>query len=240
MDRKRKTITKICGCLAAWMVILFVLTVGIYGIAGDGSLIAQEMLRHAPPETTGLPEKEYDGVGRMTAGYLTGQEAVFQYAFSDAEGRVYLCFQDHEADHMADCRELIRLAGTLRWITGGSGLFLIGAGMLFRRYRKIFAGGMLAGLLAAGILITGLAAWAAADFDGLFTAFHRAAFTNDGWLLNPRTDLLIRLMPVGFFITLAARLAMWMLAAGLAAGAAAWTMKKREGMFRFPGESREL
>ena len=240
MDRKRKTITKICGCLAAWTVILFVLTVGIYGIAGDGSLIAQEMLRHAPPETTGLPEKEYDGVGRMTAGYLTGQEAVFQYAFSDAEGHVYLCFQDHEADHMADCRELIRLAGTLRWITGGSGLFLIGAGMLFRRYRKIFAGGMLAGLLAAGILITGLAAWAAADFDGLFTAFHRVAFTNDGWLLNPRTDLLIRLMPVGFFITLAARLVMWMLAAGLAAGAATWTMKKREGMFRFPGESREL
>ena len=66
------------------------------------------------------------------------------------------------------------------------------------------------------------------------------AFTNDGWLLNPRTDLLIRLMPVGFFITLAARLVMWMLAAGLAAGAATWTMKKREGMFRFPGESREL
>ena len=69
MDRKRKTITKICGCLAAWTVILFVLTVGIYGIAGDGSLIAQEMLRHAPPETTGLPEKEYDGVGRMIYPY---------------------------------------------------------------------------------------------------------------------------------------------------------------------------
>ena len=40
------------------------------------------------------------------------------------------------------------------------------------------------------------------DYDRFFTAFHRLAFTNDLWLLNPRTDLLIRLMPEGLFMDL--------------------------------------
>ena len=202
------------GFLLVWAVILFTLAATVYGIAGNGSLLSREMLRHAPPETTGLPETEYEGVCRMTAGYLTGQEPVFQYVFSDAEGREYTCFQPHEADHMADCRNLIGLAGTLRWITGGLALLLAAAGVLLRK-RKAFSGGMFTGLGAAALVFSGIAAWALADFDGLFVTFHRVAFTNEGWLLDPRTDLLIRLMPVNFFITLGTRILVWALAAGL-------------------------
>ena len=101
------TIVKAAGFMLVWTVILFTLAAAVYGIAGDGDLLAREMFRHAPPEVTGLPETEYEGAGRMTAGYLTGREPVFQYVFSDAEGREYTCFQPHEADHMADCRNLI-------------------------------------------------------------------------------------------------------------------------------------
>ena len=202
------------GFLLVWTVILFTLAAAVYGTAGNGDLLAREMLRHAPPEVTGLPETEYEGAGRMTAGYLTGREPVFQYVFSDAEGREYTCFQPHEADHMADCRNLIGLAGTLRWITGGLALLLAAAGVLLRK-RKAFSGGMFTGLGAAALVFSGIAAWALADFDGLFVTFHRVAFTNEGWLLDPRTDLLIRLMPVNFFITLGTRILVWALAAGL-------------------------
>ena len=205
---------RLCGFLLVWMVILFTLAAAVYGTAGNGDLLAREMLRHAAPEATGLPETEYEGVGRMTAGYLTGREPVFQYVFSDAEGREYTCFQPHEADHMADCRNLIGLAGTLRWITGGLALLLAAAGVLLRK-RKAFSGGMFTGLGAAALVFSGIAAWALADFDGLFVTFHRVAFTNEGWLLDPRTDLLIRLMPVNFFITLGTRILVWALAAGL-------------------------
>ena len=69
--------------------------------------------------------------------------------------------------------------------------------------------------------------WAAIDFDSFFTAFHRLTFTNDGWLLDPRTDLLIRLMPADFFMALGARLVLWMLAAAAAAGMTAWLIIKR-------------
>ena len=126
---------------------------------------------------------------------------------------------------MADCRVLIRMAGMLRWIFGGMTLILAGTEVLFRR-RAAFADGVLGGLGAAGILCTGLLVWALIDFDGLFTAFHRLAFTNDGWLLDPRTDLLIRLMPTDFFTALGARLLLWMIAAAAAAGIAAWILRK--------------
>ena len=212
-DALRVRFSRLCGFLLVWAVLLFTLAAAVYGAAGDGDLLAREMLRCAPPEMTGLPESEYAGVGRMTAGYLTGREENFRYLFSDKEGRQYVCFQSHEAEHMADCRELIGLAGRLRWVTGLAAL-LLAAGILFRQ-RKAFAGGMLTGLCGAAVVFIGLTAWALADFDGLFVTFHRVAFTNDGWLLDPRTDLLIRLMPVNFFVTLGTRILIWALAAGL-------------------------
>ena len=209
----RTKLSRLSGFLLVWAVILFALAAAVYGTAGDGDLLAREMRRHAPPETTGLPETEYTGVGRMTAGYLTGREETFQYVFSDAEGRRFVCFQPHEAAHMADCRGLIGLAGRLRWITGTAALLLTAAGIFLRR-RGPFAGGILAGLCGAAAVFAGITVWALADFDGLFVTFHRLAFTNDGWLLDPRTDLLIRLMPVNFFITLGTRILGWVLITG--------------------------
>ena len=209
----RTKLSRLAGFLLVWAVILFALAAAVYGTAGDGDLLAREMRRHAPPETTGLPETEYTGVGRMTAGYLTGREETFQYVFSDAEGRRFVCFQPHEAAHMADCRGLIGLAGRLRWIVAAAALLPAAAGAVLR-LRWDFTGGMLAGLCGAAAVFTGITVWALADFDGLFVTFHRLAFTNDGWLLDPRTDLLIRLMPVNFFITLGTRILGWVLITG--------------------------
>ncbi len=209
----RTKLSRLAGFLLVWAVILFALAAAVYGTAGDGDLLAREMRRHAPPDTTGLPETEYTGVGRMTAGYLTGREETFQYVFSDAEGRRFVCFQPHEAAHMADCRGLIGLAGRLRWIAAAAALLSAVAGAVLRR-RRDFTGGMLAGLCGAAAVFTGITVWALADFDGLFVTFHRLAFTNDGWLLDPRTDLLIRLMPVNFFITLGTRILGWVLITG--------------------------
>ena len=196
---------KATGFLLTWALIVFALAAAICGVAGNGNLLTREMFRHAPPETTGLPEREYAGVGRMTAGYLAGQEETFQYSFSDGEGNTYLCFRSYEADHMADCRQLIRLAGTVRWIAGGLAMILAGMAVVFRKRLKEFTKGMSRGLTAAGAVFSLLLIWGLLDFDGLFTTFHRIAFTNDGWLLDPRTDLLIRLMPASFFVSLGIR-----------------------------------
>ena len=217
---------KTVGVILAWAVILFTVAAAVCGIAGNGGLMASEMLKNAPPETTGLPEAEYAAVGQMTANYLTGRTEVFQHTFSDGHGAVYQCFQPHEAEHMADCRRLIRLAMALEGVFGVTVVGTMLMGLLMRSRRKEIARGVILGLRSAGIVGTGLLAWGLIDFDGLFTAFHRIAFTNDGWLLDPRTDLLIRLMPTGFFTTLAVRVLLWAVGAAIAAGIVAkWIVK---------------
>ena len=203
------------GIVLAWAVILFTVAAAVCGIAGNGGLLASEMLRNAPPEVTGLPEKEYEAVGRMTADYLSGRTDVFQHMFSDENGTIYQCFQPHEAEHMADCRKLIRLAEILRLVFGLLGMMIVIAGILMPKRRKGIARSVIIGLVSAGAVGTVLLIWGVIDFDGLFTAFHRIAFTNDGWLLDPRTDLLIRLMPTELFIRLAARILLWVMGAAI-------------------------
>jgi len=202
---RRNAAARRAGALLA---VLWCLT-GILAViriaAGDGGYLAREMLRFAPPEKTGLPAAEYPAVGEMTAGYLTGRTEIFQYYRAADGGERIPCFHDYEAAHMADCRGLIRLDS---WALAAAGAAALAAtGFALYRYRREEAlyRGMLTGLR---ILFAGLGALlisALADFDGLFITFHRVAFTNDGWLLDPRTDLLIRLMPTEFFIALGIR-----------------------------------
>ena len=60
------------------------------------------------------------------------------------------------------------------------------------------------------------AAWAAVDFSSAFTFFHEVLFTNDLWLLDAQTDLLVRLLPEQFFIDIAGVIAVRALAYMLA------------------------
>ena len=192
-------------------------------IAGDAGLLSGEMLRHAPPQYSGLPAEAYPDTGRMVADYLTGRRETFQLEWPDESGEPVERFQAHEAAHMADCRQLIALDETVMWISLSLAGTLSAAAFLLRSPRKEFSRGIFRSLGAMAFLMTVLLCWAVADFEGFFITFHRVAFTNEGWLLNPRTDLLIRLMPADFFIALGLRgilpaLAVPLILAGVALG----------------------
>ena len=182
----------------------------------------------APPESSGLPRNAYAAVGEMTAGYLTGRISDFQYTLKEANGESRPLFHDYEAAHMADCRELILLDGRVSLICLGVSLACVAWAVGDARRWKgrmaslspaqsrteersetacavAFCRGGLRGMAAAGLAAAGLLIWALVDFDGLFITFHQVAFSNDLWLLNPRTDLLIRLMPQKLFVYLGAR-----------------------------------
>ena len=61
-------------------------------------------------------------------------------------------------------------------------------------------------LAACGIFLAaagGLAYYFSRDFHKAFTQFHHVFFTNDLWLLDPKTDLLINILPQGFFMDFA-------------------------------------
>ena len=66
----------------------------------------------------------------------------------------------------------------------------------------------------------GLAAIIALNFDKAFVIFHEMFFNNDLWLLDPRTDLLINMLPQEFFINISKTIAVYFLG-GMAAVTAA-------------------
>ncbi|MEK7814650.1 MAG: TIGR01906 family membrane protein, partial [Chloroflexota bacterium] len=110
-------------------------------------------------------------------------------------------FNPREVQHMGDVKRLVR---GVYAVLAGSGAYLLAtaaAGFLWRRRRFVPT---LAGLCLGGGgltvgLVLGVGLMAVAGFDSLFLTFHRLSFSNDFWLLDPRTDYLVMMFPQGFW-----------------------------------------
>ncbi|MBQ3485288.1 MAG: TIGR01906 family membrane protein [Clostridia bacterium] len=174
-------------------------------------LMYQLMTHYAPPETTGLPAAEYAPVVKMITRYLqTGRN--FQHTYV-VDGVEYVAFNAKEQTHMADVHSLFFHSTWVCWM-----LLILSFGCLLQfdahapwrslPHMRTFRRTLIAILAAVTLIIIA----ACIDFDSLFVLFHKVAFTNDLWLLDPRTDLLIRLMPIEFFISYAAIIGgLWLL-----------------------------
>lgn len=118
-------------------------------------------------------------------------------------------FNDREKAHMEDVQKLF--IGGL-WIRRGAGVLLVFAAVLLiitkAKWQKLIPQSILISMgsfigvtLAAGVLFM-------SDFTKYFTIFHEIFFDNDLWLLDPSTDLLIRMLPEGFFLDMVLRIGM--------------------------------
>ncbi len=234
------------GFCLLFVLIALVATMTVYNIAGDKGFLAAEMRRHSSPKYSGLPDGEYQEMGQMIADYLMGRRDTFQHYFNDDDGNMVVCFSPHEENHMADCRELLRRTGRARWFLGGAAIILLAAGVMLRKYKKSFSTGLLAGFGIAAVIFLGLLAWGIIRFDNLFTVFHQLLFTNDGWLLDSRTDMLIRLMPTSFFVGMGIRILLAVTAVALVCFTGAFMIrltakeKEKEEAQEEPGNGDEL
>ena len=184
--------------LAALLMSIGLLAAAIY-IPATASWVMRPLMAHyAPPEDTRLPAEEYAPVVSMITRYLKGGNEDFQHVFT-VNGTEFAAFNQKEQHHMADVQDLFRLCRFIAWLGWGVVIF---SGLSARRKLawRTFRRTLLAILAAVTIIIIA----ACIDFDSLFILFHKVAFTNDLWLLDPRTDLLIRLMPIDSFVSYAA------------------------------------
>ena len=225
--KAKRILAALCGVMMALAGALAVLTAVINGLGASQGMMLSLMEQHAPAEKTGLPQEHYAPMAAMITGYLSGETDIFQYTFTDAQERRIDCFHDYEQQHMADCRALFTLD---RAVMAASTLLLIPLGWAawaLRPARAWTAAGFLDGCAAVLLAAMGLTVWGIADFSSLFVLFHRLSFDNGLWLLNPQTDLLIRLMPMPLFISYGAILGGTWLGALLMMGSVAWYLKRR-------------
>ena len=117
-------------------------------------------------------------------------------------------FNDREIAHMEDVRGLfigglrLRLLCVAAIVLCLTVMALTKADLRHVLPRAVCAG---TGLFFAFVCI--LAAVIFSDFSKYFIIFHHIFFDNDLWILDPRTDLLINIVPEPFFMDTAARIA---------------------------------
>ncbi len=116
-------------------------------------------------------------------------------------------FNEREIAHMEDVQVLFLKALSIRRACLG-----LGAGLLIlmaatkARMGRVLPLCMGTGLFFALITVLGLII--STDFTKYFIMFHHIFFSNDLWILDPATDMLINIVPEGFFMDTAARIAL--------------------------------
>lgn len=105
-------------------------------------------------------------------------------------------YSQKEIHHMEDVRSLFLLLRRLAW--GSFGIVaLIAYFILTKRMSGVT---ILVSSIATAIGIGLMAMLAMNQFQTAFIRFHELLFTNELWLLDPRTDFLIQIMPEAFFV----------------------------------------
>ena len=107
-------------------------------------------------------------------------------------------FNSREVMHMEDVRSLFDLARTIKYLGMVS---IIVAVFYFLKNKKLLklANTIFCGLFVNHSLLAIISILAYNNFNKYFTYFHLVFFSNDLWILNPETDLMIQMLPENFF-----------------------------------------
>ncbi len=191
-----------------WMMLFLALILGVVrGVGSDYELYYRLQKEADILVTAGISDADLLGLDERLSDYLF-QNPRADMAFDNRELKVFGInqrpFNERELIHLRDCRKLISIATDV----GMNGfLAVFGVLLVFCTGRKVRRPAPI--WLASALILLPLAAfalWAAADFNSAFNFFHELLFTNDLWLLNPETDLLIRICPASMFAGLGLRI----------------------------------
>ncbi|MFA5576005.1 MAG: TIGR01906 family membrane protein [Tissierellaceae bacterium] len=184
---------KILYILLVLSLSLFSLLIATEKNVFDMSHYRKNIIMNDIERVTGKDSFELKGIYYDIHGYLKdkGDESLLESNFNE-----------REILHMKDVKVLFRLGFTLKYISIIASLGII---YILTRIENIEKVGRIIfkGLLANWLLLGILAIMVYYDFNKYFTYFHEIFFSNDLWILDPRTDLLIQMLPESFFSSIA-------------------------------------
>ena len=211
-DKIRRGLATVALCVGFAVLHVLLLLTALHIVGTDGELYYTEQLK-----ANILPQADMcDAALRTLDGSLS------RYLKGDAAALIPgNPFNAREMAHMADCFALFELLRSVRRALIPMAILLIAGGAWWLRDRRRIR--LCAWLSPLFVLVPlGLfALYAALNFDAAFTLFHKILFSNDLWLLDPRTDVLIRICPESMFMDMGIRIAAYSLAGMLAVSALA-------------------
>ncbi|MDD7267721.1 MAG: TIGR01906 family membrane protein [Lachnospiraceae bacterium] len=221
----KRLINAILAALMAVATLLFTLSASILGNSYYLPYFRGQMEANGIEAVTGRSMDDLLRLSRNLISYLqTGRDAVLETDFAR-----------HEILHMQDVYQLYRAATIICIITGIACLIL--GYLIFIRHRRTSDGQQRLRYLTRSmtvyyILIAMVTIACLINFYAMFMLFHEIFFTNDLYLLDPRTDLLIQLLPEQFFARISLRILLWHLAGYTAVWGLTLILSKRRRMIK--------
>lgn len=196
-------VSVICALCAVVILLISSVEIAVYG---DMGYFEREYEKYGVLADVNMEMEDLMQVTEEMMAYLRGsREDLHVPTVVGGEEREF--FNEREIAHMEDVRDLFVGALWVRRIA----LVLLAAGCVFlvlskARIRKLLSAAFLWTTGVSVAVLGILAAVIASDFDKYFIIFHHIFFDNDLWILDPSTDLLINIVPEGFFADTAARI----------------------------------
>lgn len=192
---------------ASIFLIIALLIVSIEMFALNPGFFESEYLKLETAQSIGISEDDLTAVTHKLINYTTDADSNLDIQ-ADIGGDMQEVFGQREKEHMVDVKALYLGARNVRTycLIGAAVLiivaFLIAKGQALKTLCKAF-------LYVSGafiLFIGALGIYAAVDFTSFWVSFHHLFFSNDLWLLDPATDVLIMMVPEQFFSDLVARI----------------------------------
>ena len=199
---------------------LYFISSAVLEIGTNETLYFELQTRAGLPESAGISAEALEKLDVHLASCLRGRED-WNVEWLNPEGgplRVVVdgaeqdAFNAREIAHMEDCQHMFDLLRTLRLSLAIAAALMVLLSLILewkeKPARAVSVAPMWIGSLILIVPLAIFGVWAAIDFNSAFNFFHRILFTSDLWLLNPETDLLIRICPSSMFASMGLRIAL--------------------------------
>lgn len=198
---------KIWYLLASFALLIGLIVASVEFVVFDMGFYRQEYQKLERYEEIGIAKEDLlDGTKHLLA-FVRDERKDLDLTYQ-IQGVVRPLFNEREITHMEDVRDLYLKARMMRRI--GLSFFLATLIYAIYKYKKLGLKELSRSILQAmGVmfaLILVLGIFYMVDFERFWTIFHELSFSNDLWILDSRTDILIQMVPEQFFIDCVGRI----------------------------------
>ena len=203
----KRVIAYVLGILVSLMLVLAMLMTNIDLVANSDVFFEEEYTKLSTAKAVGMSQEDLMAATRHLVRYMRGQEEDLRIK-AKINGHTAEVYSKEDRAHMVDVKNLYVF--WLRYsfaVYGFAALTILFIALTMRRETaKILSRCFLYGTLVFVLLFAVLGVWIAMDFNSFWIAFHRLFFTNDLWILDPATSLLIQMVPEQFFFDIVVRI----------------------------------
>ncbi|WP_176461834.1 TIGR01906 family membrane protein [Anaeromicrobium sediminis] len=208
MKRNKHNATLIWSMLIIICLPIVILLTVVQINAFNEEFYMTEYKKYNISSVTGMEFQDLNRVTTKLINYINDDEDNLKI-YAKIQGEKREVFGQREKQHMVDVKKLFQKGFSVRNFSLSMVILALSMLSVTQKdmYKSIFYSSLLALIVTVSLIIL-----IKIDFYKYFTYFHEVFFNNDLWLLDPRTDVLINMLPLEFFIDITSKIGSWFLA----------------------------